>query len=136
MLVLREAFYGVQRFEEMRLHLGVARNILTDRLSRLVEHGLMERVPYREAGQRTRMEYKLTRKGTALFPTLIAMSQWAERHLPNPKGRPLELRHRESGQLVRLEFVREDGMRLEGLRELEAVYWPDGEPRSGAAGKG
>jgi DNA-binding HxlR family transcriptional regulator len=125
LLVLREAFYGVQRFEDMREHLGVARNILTDRLNSLVEHGVMERIPYQEAGQRTRMEYKLTRKGVALLPTLIAMSQWADKYLPHPKGQAIELRHRETGQRVRLEFVREDGTRLEGLRELEAVYWPD-----------
>lgn len=125
LLVLREAFYGVRRFEEMREHLGVARNILTQRLNALVEQEILQKVPYQEAGQRTRYEYQLSRKGATLLPALMALTQWADEYMPHPKGRPLALRHRESGQAVRVEFVREDGLQVGQQRELEAVYWPD-----------
>ena len=125
LMVLREALYGVRRFEQMQAHLGVARNILTERLGRLVEGGIMERIPYREAGQRTRHEYRLTAKGADLLPALIALSQWGDRYHPHPKGRPLMLRHRETGQEVRVELVQADGTRLKSLRELEPVFWPD-----------
>lgn len=125
LLILREAFFGVRRFEDMRQDLGVARNILTQRLGALVEHGILERIPYQDQGQRRRYEYQLTHKGTALLPTLIALMQWGDKYLPNPKGRPLLLRHKESGQEVSLKFVQQDGTLVEGLRMLEAVPWPD-----------
>jgi DNA-binding HxlR family transcriptional regulator len=112
----------------MQAHLSVARNILTNRLNRLVDSGILERIPYRERGQRTRHEYRLTAKGADLLPALMALSQWGDRHHPHRKGRPLMLRHRETGQEVRAELVQADGTRLKNLRELEPVFWPDTRP--------
>lgn len=125
LMVLREAFYGVQRFEAMQQNLGVARNILTSRLAHLVEHSILERVPYQEPAQRTRYEYRLTRKGSDLLPALIALMQWGDQYDPNPKGRPLMLRHQKTGQEVQAKLVREDGEVVEKMRELEPVFWPD-----------
>jgi hypothetical protein len=67
LLVLREAFYGLRRFDELQHAVGCARNVLSARLATLVEHGLLRKEPYREPGARTRTEYRLTEKGLELF---------------------------------------------------------------------
>lgn len=76
-LILRLAFSGIQHFEQFQAILGIARNILSDRLGKLVEHGVLERVPSRD--DRRRINYCLTEKGEALLPALIALRQWGER---------------------------------------------------------
>lgn len=125
LLILREAFYGVRRFDEMRQDLDVARNILSDRLAVLVQQELLERVPYKAEGQRTRYEYQLTRKGMDLLPIFVALMEWGDRYLPQEKGRPLALNHRSCGQEVRLQMVCSDGHVVEGLRDLKGLAWPD-----------
>ncbi len=85
LLILREAFYGVQRYDDMLADLGAPRAMLTGRLSRLVEHGLMSRIPYKEPGSRVRHAYALTGKGRDTALMLIAMMQWGETHIV---GRP------------------------------------------------
>ena len=76
-LILRAAFNGLAHFEEFQSELGIARNILANRLARLVEHGIMARTPLPE--DRRKIEYRLTEKGYALLPTMIALRQWGER---------------------------------------------------------
>jgi DNA-binding HxlR family transcriptional regulator len=76
-LILRAAFNGLQHFEEFQSELGIARNILANRLARLVEHGILER--HALAEDRRKIEYRLTDKGMALLPTMIALRQWGER---------------------------------------------------------
>lgn len=76
-LILRAAFNGLQHFEEFQSALGIARNILSDRLARLVRHGIMEREALPE--DRRKIEYRLTDKGFALLPTMVALRQWGER---------------------------------------------------------
>jgi DNA-binding HxlR family transcriptional regulator len=76
-LVLRDAFYGVRRFDDFQRDLGVARNILTDRLSRLVGDGLLERRRYQE--RPPRYEYVLTEKGRDLLPVLLSLMRWGDR---------------------------------------------------------
>ncbi|AHH95607.1 helix-turn-helix domain-containing protein [Kutzneria viridogrisea] len=90
-LVLREAFYGVRRFDDFQQSLGVARNTLTTRLNRLVEEGLLERVPYQD--RPVRHEYLLTDKGRDFFPVLAAMVRWGDRWLAEEAGPPVVLRH-------------------------------------------
>ena len=80
LLVLREAFNGVRRFDDMRRHLGVSESVLTDRLRTLVAAGVLRTVAYRAPGQRSRSEYRLTTKGLDLFPVLIALLQWGDRY--------------------------------------------------------
>ena len=76
-LILRGSFNGLHHFEEFQSELGIARNILANRLSRLVGHGILERRPM--ADDRRKIEYRLTDKGYALLPTMIALRQWGER---------------------------------------------------------
>ena len=93
LLLLREAFFGLRRFADFERALGCARNLLSDRLATLVEHGLLERVPYREPGQRERQEYVLTEAGLELLPAVMALLQWGDRHLADPAGPPVVVRH-------------------------------------------
>ncbi|MFP5218942.1 MAG: winged helix-turn-helix transcriptional regulator [Actinomycetes bacterium] len=99
-LVLREAFYGVRRFNDLQRNLGIPRNVLTARLQKLVHAGVLRRVPYREAGSRERHEYRLTSAGVELLPTVVALMQWGDRHLAGDTGGPVVVRHRDCGATV------------------------------------
>ena len=120
LLVLRETFYGVRRFEEFQRRLGVARDVLSARLRQLVDRGILTRVPYREEGRRERFEYRLTAAGRDLYPVLVALMQWGDRHLERPPGPTVALRHREDGcnAPVHVELVCAGGHRLAGPREV------------------
>src|SRR5688572_17895901 len=78
MLIVRDAFLGVQRFDEFQQRLGIARNVLAQRLNKLVEAGVLERRAYQE--KPVRHAYVLTDKGRDLWPVLNAMRQWGDRH--------------------------------------------------------
>ncbi|MFI0448153.1 winged helix-turn-helix transcriptional regulator [Actinomadura sp. 6N118] len=91
MLVIRSAFEGVRRFDDYQDVLGIARNVLTDRLTRLCDEGLMRRVRYQERPER--YEYRLTRKGVELWPTIMTLMIWGDRHYA-PEGPPLVIAHR------------------------------------------
>src|SRR5882672_5222700 len=86
LLVLREAIYGVRRFDDFARALSCGRGVLSDRLKTLVAANVLERRDYAEPGQRPRSEYRLTAKGRDLFPALMALSQWSERWNPALKG--------------------------------------------------
>src|SRR6266700_2749220 len=79
-LVLREAFNGVRRFDDMQRRTAIPRQVLSSRLARLAAEGLLRKVPYQEAGQRSRDEYRLTSKGLDLYPVLVALMQWGDRY--------------------------------------------------------
>jgi DNA-binding HxlR family transcriptional regulator len=91
-LVLRDAFFGIKRFEDFQRDLGIGRNVLTQRLHRLVEAGLFERVPYQE--HPPRYEYLLTDKGRDFMPVLMAITAWGDRWLAGPEGPPVTFRHK------------------------------------------
>lgn len=93
-LVLREAYFGVRRYDEMREKLGIASNVLADRLGRLVEAGIFDKVPYGPGAGR--LEYRFTEMGRALYKPMIVMMAWGDRWL-NPGAAPLRLRHRDCG---------------------------------------
>lgn len=99
-LVLREAFAGVGRFEDMQRHLGIARNVLADRLGRLVEHDVLERRPYQD--RPVRHEYRLTPRGTDLYPALVGLVQWGDRWLSETA--PAGLVHRSCGEVTSLQL--------------------------------
>jgi DNA-binding HxlR family transcriptional regulator len=101
MLVIRDAFLGVRRFEDFQRDLGVARNILTDRLTRLVDDGVLERRRYREKPER--FEYRLTEKGADLWPVLVSLMKWGDRHAA-PAGPPMLILHRDCGGEVDARF--------------------------------
>lgn len=97
-LVLREAFNGVRRFDRMRDHLGVSDAVLSARLRTLVEYGVLEATPYREPGSRTRNEYRLTERGLELYPVMIALLRWGDAHRAGQEGPPLEVTHADCGE--------------------------------------
>lgn len=99
-LVLREVFFGQRRFDAILDGVGCARNVLTRRLTTLVEHEVLERTPYRDEGQRERFEYGLTERGRELYPILIALMQWGDRWARAPGGPPIVVEHRECGARV------------------------------------
>ncbi len=102
-LVLREAFYGKQRFEEFLERLGISRNLLTIRLKNLVKEELLIKVKYQE--RPPRYEYKLTDKGRDFFNVLAAMMQWGDKWLDAGRGAPLELVDKNTGQVVKPQVV-------------------------------
>jgi DNA-binding HxlR family transcriptional regulator len=108
-VVLREVFNGIRRFDDMRVRTGVPRQVLANRLGALVGHGVLRRVPYQEPGARVRHEYRLTGKGLDLYPILITMLEWGNRYLAGPEGPPLEFVHRDCGAPVRAEVHCADG---------------------------
>src|SRR5918996_4416560 len=97
LLVLREAFFRVRRFDQMQRNLGIARNVLADRLQSLVSHGILERVQYQD--RPPRYEYKLTQKGLDLYPTLVSLMQWGDRYACEA-GPPVELVHTDCGHVT------------------------------------
>jgi DNA-binding HxlR family transcriptional regulator len=97
LLIVRDAFLGVRRFDDFQARLGISRNVLNQRLSRLVEQGVLQRVPYQE--HPPRHEYRLTDKGRDLWHVITAMRQWGDRW-EAPDGPPVRLRHKECGRLV------------------------------------
>ena len=98
LLILREAFLRTRRFAEFQEHLGAARNIVADRLQKLVENGVMERRQYQE--HPPRYEYRLTKKGIDLYPVVLALANWGDKWLDEGKGRPIENVHRPCGHVM------------------------------------
>jgi DNA-binding HxlR family transcriptional regulator len=99
LLIMREAFYGTTRFDDFAERVGISQPVAAARLRELVEEGLLEREDYREPGQRTRQQYRLTPKGADLFPVLAALMKWGDRWLDD-RGGPIELLHRDCGEPV------------------------------------
>jgi DNA-binding HxlR family transcriptional regulator len=123
-LVLREAFNGVRRFDDMQRRTGMPRQVLSQRLTRLVAEGLLRKVRYRESGQRSRDEYRLTDKGLDLYPVLVALMEWGDRYAGDADGPPVLLRHRDCGEPVRLQLTCAAGHVLESAREVTPVPGP------------
>jgi DNA-binding HxlR family transcriptional regulator len=103
LLVLRDVLRGTRRFEELVQSLGVARNVLSDRLDRLVEHGLVERVPYQD--RPPRFEYRPTGKGSELLVVLLGLMHWGDRHLAGEAGPPRIVEHRDCGGAVAEQLI-------------------------------
>jgi DNA-binding HxlR family transcriptional regulator len=118
LLVLREVFSGVRRFDEIQRHIGVPRPILRDRLRRLVDEGVLRRIEYRELGQRARHEYRLTETGLELQTVLVALMEWGDRHPAGAGGPARVLRHRNCGERVHAELVCEAGHTLDSPRDV------------------
>jgi DNA-binding HxlR family transcriptional regulator len=121
LLILRDAFFGSKRFGQFERSLGIAKNILSARLSMLVEEGILER---REASEGAHTEYVLTERGLDLQPVLISMTHWGDRHRPNAQGDRLIFVERENGKPIRpMSVISEDGRTLLP-REIRAVAGP------------
>ena len=96
LLILREIFFGVARFDPLRRRLGISRNVLTQRLDHLVAQGVVVKVPYQD--RPVRYEYKLTEKGRDLYPVLLALLAWGDRWAAEGGPPSLTLTHRTCGQ--------------------------------------
>lgn len=109
-LILRASFNGLHHFEEFQAELGIARNILANRLGRLVEHGILTRVPCPE--DRRKIEYRLTDKGFALLPTMIALRQWGERWETGEPAFPVLVDERDRRPIRDVAVLSHDGRAL------------------------
>ena len=98
LLILRDAFLGVRRFEDFVERLGISRNVLTIRLDSLVAAGILERRPYDEG--RRRYDYLLTDKGRALWPVMTALRQWGDQWIYGAGNEPLLIEHRSCGSVT------------------------------------
>ncbi|MCM0677236.1 helix-turn-helix transcriptional regulator [Micromonospora phytophila] len=101
MLIMREALLGTRRFDDFVHRVGVGEPAMATRLKDLVAAGLLERTPYREPGQRTRYEYRLTRKGRELLPVVTALRTWGDTWAADKTGPPVLASHRGCGRPVR-----------------------------------
>lgn len=117
-VVMREVFTGVRRFDDMRQHTGIPRQVLTNRLASLVEHGILRRVPYQEPGTRIRYEYRLTEKGFDLYPLLVAIRDWGDHYLAEPDRAPFRTVHTECGSDVHTVLRCENGHELDSRRQV------------------
>jgi DNA-binding HxlR family transcriptional regulator len=133
LLIVRDAFHGVRRFEDFQRRLGVARNILTDRLQRLCSLGVFDRVRYQERPERH--EYRLTDMGRDLWPVIIALRGWGDRHLA-PAGPPVRLEHRDCGGAVVHRVVCADCGEALQPRDSLILPGPGAPPQPVAAGAG
>ncbi|HEY7946073.1 MAG TPA: helix-turn-helix domain-containing protein [Acidimicrobiales bacterium] len=121
MLIVRDAFLGVTRFDQFQERLGISRNILNQRLARLVEAGVLVKVPYSE--HPPRHEYRLTDKGRDLWPVLTTMRQWGDKYLA-PDGPPLQVIHKGCGETSVAELTCSAcGVPMEA-RDVRAVSGP------------
>src|SRR5262249_36764751 len=93
LVILRQSFSGMKRFEDSQSSLGISRSLLSDRLGRLVDAGILRREPYKDE-VRTRDRYRLTEMGLDLYPVLMALREWGDRHMGGPRGK---VRHRDCG---------------------------------------
>jgi DNA-binding HxlR family transcriptional regulator len=120
-MVIRSAFLGARRFEQFTDGLGIPRNVLTERLNRLVDESIMEKRPYQE--RPVRYEYRLTEKGIGLYPVIVAMLEWGNQWLDWPGGEPpVHLVDRATGERLEPMLVdRRTGRELEP-RSTRAVY--------------
>ncbi len=101
MLIMREALLGTRRFDDFVHRVGLGEPAMAARLKELLAAGLLERIPYREPGQRTRHEYQLTRKGRELLPVITALRNWGDTWAADDAGPPVLATHRECGHRVR-----------------------------------
>jgi DNA-binding HxlR family transcriptional regulator len=122
LLIVRDVLLGLRRFDEMQANLGVARNVLQTRLTRLIDHGVLERRLYQE--HPPRYEYRLTDKGLDLWPTMVALMQWGNRYASPEAGPPVLLEHRDCGGAVDEHRICETcGARL-SVRDVRALPGP------------
>lgn len=130
-LILRDSLMDVRRFDQFLTRLGVARNVLTDRLNRLVDNGILERVAYQD--RPLRHEYRLTTKGQELAPVIITLMEWGDRYLAGEAGAPMINEHADCGGHVVAQVVCEKCERPLALDEVGHRPGPARLALSGAA---
>ncbi|MDH6109299.1 DNA-binding HxlR family transcriptional regulator [Kitasatospora sp. MAP12-15] len=129
LLIVREVSRGLGRFDEIQRHLAVSAAVLSRRLDELVESQLLARVPYQEAGRRTRYSYQLTSRGVELYPILLSLKEWGDRHRADPAGPATVHRHADCGGDVHVALVCDRGHQVTGLAEVDLRSGPGARPR-------
>lgn len=120
-LVLRAAFNGIRRFDDIQEDTGAPRQVLSARLAHLVDHGILRRVPYQDPGQRQRHEYRLTEKGLDLYPVLLSLLNWGDRYLSDSGGPSVTLVHKDCGAPVRTAIRCADDHDIPSAREVRVL---------------
>jgi DNA-binding HxlR family transcriptional regulator len=126
LLIVRDVMLGLRRFDEIQADLGIARNVLQARLERLTEQGVLERRLY--SARPPRHEYLLTEKGLDLWPAMVALMEWGDRHAPQPAGPPVLLEHRDCGGGVDSHRICERCGRPLSVRDVRALPGPGAAP--------
>jgi DNA-binding HxlR family transcriptional regulator len=116
-LILRAAFNGLHHFEEFQATLGIARNILANRLGRLVQHGILARTPLPD--DRRKIEYRLTQKGADLLPAMLALRQWGERWESGTPSTPVLVDKRDNQPIAQIAIHAHDGRVL----DYSEMHW-------------
>ena len=124
-LILRAAFNGLHHFEEFQSTLGIARNILANRLGRLVDHGILSREAMAE--DRRKVEYRLTQKGAELLPAMLALRQWGEKWESGVPSTPVLVDLRDQQPIRKVEILSHDG-RVLNVHDLCWVHAEDVKP--------
>lgn len=132
LLIVRDVMNGNRRFSELQRSLGVARNVLSARLQRLVDEGILERRAYQESP--ARYEYFLTEKGLDLWPALIALLHWGDKYSAGPEGPPRLIVHKECGGEVSERGICTSCGKLLTARDARQVAGPGYEAALAAAG--
>jgi DNA-binding HxlR family transcriptional regulator len=128
LLIVRDVMNGYRRFDELQRSLGVARNVLSTRLQRLIEEDILERRPYQRSPER--FEYFLTEKGLDLWPALIALLGWGDRHSSGPHGPPMVIHHKGCGGAVSDRGICESCGKVLSARDARALPGPGVEVRT------
>ena len=134
LLIIRDAFLGATRFSDFQQHLGIARNVLTQRLRSLVEHGILERINVGQTGER--YEYRLTAKGESLLPVLTTLREWGDEWVFGEGQEPLLMCDRETGKQVPKTVVRNSAGRQLQRRDLKPKLGPGFDRPSGGSAPG
>jgi DNA-binding HxlR family transcriptional regulator len=122
LVILRQAFSGIKRFEDFQRTLDVSRSLLSERLGRLVDAGILRREPYKDK-VRTRHRYRLTEKGLDLYPVLMALREWGDKYMADD-GPPLRVRHRGCGGEPRIDLRCDRCGEEVSARDAEALPGP------------
>ncbi len=126
MLILRDCFHGLKSFSHFQKNLGVARNILADRLDKLVSHGVLEKRATRPGVER--YTYHLSEKGRALFPTIMALMQWGDEWVYDDDSIPVKIVDRQDGEPIELLEVRSADGRPLSLADVGFEPGPGADP--------
>ncbi|MCG2608404.1 helix-turn-helix transcriptional regulator [Acinetobacter sp. SM34] len=122
-LILRNAFLGMRRFESFQQNLGITRHVLSDRLKHLVEHGILVKKPYVQ--RQERYEYCLTEKGLALYPILMSMAHWADQWMNKDLGQPMQYIHQSCGHSMTPRLVCSECNETIHAKHIKAELTPD-----------
>lgn len=118
LMILREALYGVRRFNQIHQDIGIPRTILSNRLRKLVKHDILNKEQYREQGKRARFEYVLTPHGKELIIAFTALMEWGEQIQNKNRQQRLHLHDSKSGERIHVRLVTESGNVINSMSQI------------------